>query len=83
MKLQPLTIPQSLASQGDLVVIPRKEYEALQQHVYDALQPDGIPEFTPTVAEKRDLAKAREDFKKGKFISLYDLRRKLGVARTR
>ena len=35
--------------------------------------------FTPTAAEKRDLKKAREDYKKGNYISIDELKRKLGI----
>ena len=77
MKPQALTIPKELASQGDLVLIPRKEYEALQEHLHGASEPHGMAEFIPTAAEKRDLAKAREDYKKGNYVSLEQFRKEM------
>ena len=66
-----ITIPKKLAQQDDLIVLPKKEYEAL-------LEFKTIEEFVPTSAQKKALLKAEENLKKGKTLSFNDLSRKLG-----
>ena len=66
-----ITIPKKLAKKGDLVVIPREEYEAL-------LELKKITEFEPTAAQKKSLAKAENNLRKGKSLSYNELVRKLG-----
>ena len=66
-----ITIPKELTQQGDLVVLPKKEYESL-------IEFKTVKEFTPTTAQKKSLLKAEENLKKGKTMSLHDLSRKLG-----
>ena len=68
-----VTIPKQLARRDDLVVLPRKEYEAL-------LAGKKIKEFTPTVTQKKALAKAENNLKKGKSLSFNQLVNKLGFA---
>lgn len=69
--MTPVTIPKKLAQKDDLVIVPRKEYEALV-----ALRK--IKEFTPTQAQKRALKRAEENFTRGKTLSYHELVRKLG-----
>lgn len=57
-----ITIPKKLAGKDDLVVLPRKEYEAL-------LALKKMKEFTLTVAQKKALARAESNFHKGKTLS--------------
>ena len=64
-------ISKKLISESDLVVIARHEYEAL-------LELQRIKEFTPTIAQKRSLVKAEENFKRGKTLSYNELADKLG-----
>ena len=66
-----LTMPKKLAQKDDLIVIPRKEYEAL-------LGFKKIREFTPTAAQKRALVRAENNLRKGKSLSYNELVRKLG-----
>ncbi|KKW06566.1 MAG: hypothetical protein UY42_C0030G0004 [Parcubacteria group bacterium GW2011_GWA2_49_16] len=56
----------------DFVVLPRKEYEKL-------LATRTIPEFQPTPAEKKDLARARKERAKGNFLTIDELKHKLGL----
>ena len=63
-----ITIPRSF-SKGDLVIVPRAEYESLKSRV--------IPEYIPTVSERRAIARARRNFHAGKTISLAQLKREL------
>lgn len=67
-----ITIPKSLAQMGDLVLVPKKEYESF-------LQFKSIREFTPTLAEKRALKRAEKNLKKGKTLSYDELVRKLRI----
>lgn len=68
-----ITIPKKIASKDDLVVIPRKEYEAL-------LALKRFKEFTPNGAQKKALAKAEQNFRKGKTLSYHGLVKNLGFA---
>ena len=66
-----VTIPKKLAQKGDLVVIPRREYESL-------VRLRKMKEFSPTVTQKRALIRAEANLKKGKTLSFDELSRKLG-----
>ena len=70
-----ITIPKKLAQKGDLAIVPRKEYE-------EFLKFKKIREFTPTAAERRALAQARRDFRKGNFLTIEQLDRFLARRRT-
>lgn len=69
-----MTIPKKFAGKDDLILIPKKEYEAL------LLQHKNIREFAPTRAQKKALIKAEANFKRGKTLSYDDLVSKLGFA---
>lgn len=69
-----ITIPKKLVQQGELILIPRKEYE-------EFLRFKRIQTFRPTVFQKHALAKARRDFRKGKCLTLIELHRALGGRR--
>ena len=66
-----ITIPKNLIKNDDLVILPRKEYERL-------LVARLIPEFQPTMAEKKDLARARKNRAQGNFLTINELKLKLG-----
>jgi F0F1-type ATP synthase gamma subunit len=68
-----ITNTQKLVAKNDLVIIPRKEYEAFREYKKN------IKEFTPTLADKRALARAENNFRKGKTLSYDELVRKLGL----
>lgn len=68
-----ITIPKKLAQEGELVVVPRKEYEKL-------LELKRIREFTPTLSQKKALLKAEGNLRKGKTFSYNEFVRKLGFA---
>ena len=57
--METVTIPKKLAKQGDLVVIPRTEYEEL-------LSAKKVKEFYAEL--DRDLDKAIDSYKKGKAV---------------
>lgn len=65
-----IAIPKEM-TRDDLVIIPRKEYEAL-------LKLKKVGEFTPTFSQKKALLRAEENLKKGKSLTYNELVRKLG-----
>ena len=67
-----ITISRKLAKKDDLVVISRKEYEAL-------LQLKRVAEFAPTSTQKRALTEAKNNLRKGKTMSYNELTKELGV----
>ncbi|MBI2623744.1 MAG: hypothetical protein HYW65_04240 [Candidatus Liptonbacteria bacterium] len=73
-----VTIPKELARKGDLVLVPRKEYEEFEAWARTVKR---VKEFTPTRAQLLDLKRAREDYRKGKFVTLNELKRELGSKR--
>ena len=70
--MRPITIPSKLSKEGDLVVIPRKEYERL-------LQLKKIKEFQPTAMHKQALKKAERNLKRGKTLSYDAVAKALGA----
>lgn len=68
-----ITIPKKLAQKGDLVVVPRKEYEALVRH-----QPRVIRTARLTPAEKRAIDKSRKEFARGEYVTIDELVHELG-----
>lgn len=68
-----ITIPKQLSQEGDLVIIPRREYERL-------LQLKQIREFKPTARQKDALKRAERNLKKGKTLSYDAVARAVGIA---
>lgn len=66
-----LTIPRKLAQKGDLILVPRKEYEAL-------LGLKKFKEFSPTATQKKALLRAEKNFLRKKTLSYHELSAKLG-----
>ena len=71
-----ITIPKNLIKNDDLVVIPRKEYEEFYQWKKTAKL---FKTFTPTATQKRDLARAREDYKQKKYLTLDEFKHRLAI----
>lgn len=68
-----ITIPRTFTRRGDLIVIPRKEYEAL-------LKFKKIKYFSPSLKQKRALARAERNLKQEKTLSYHELVSRLGLA---
>jgi PHD/YefM family antitoxin component YafN of YafNO toxin-antitoxin module len=68
-----VTIPHKLTQGKELVILPLEEYEAL-------VQLKEIYEFQPTASQKKALANARNNRKRGETLSLSELKRRLGFA---
>lgn len=66
-----VAILKKIVSRDDLIVIPRKEYEAL-------LELRKFKEFSPTAIQKKALARAESNFRGGKTLSYNELVKKLG-----
>jgi hypothetical protein len=67
-----ITIPRTLSRKGDLVLIPRREYEKL-------LQLRKIREFQPTAKHKGALRRAERNLGKGRALSYDAVARALGI----
>ncbi|PIQ07419.1 MAG: hypothetical protein COW72_00420, partial [Candidatus Nealsonbacteria bacterium CG18_big_fil_WC_8_21_14_2_50_37_10] len=65
------TIPKKITKGEELVIIPRKDYEKL-------LEFKKIPEFRPTIVQKKALIEARRNRKKSNFLTFNELKAKLG-----
>ena len=71
-----ITIPKELARTGDLVLVPRKDYEK-----FLAYRLRNVKTFKPTAAEKKALARARREFKEGNYVTLKQLEDELDSLR--
>ena len=67
-----LTIPKDLARTGELILVPRKEYDELLR-----FRMSNVREVDITLAQKRALARARKNLAAGKFLTPHELRQKL------
>lgn len=72
-----LTIPRQLTKGDELVVIPRREYEEFSEW-RDTF--GGLKEFTPTSALKLDLKRARAEYRRGKFLTLNEFKRRMAAS---
>ncbi len=68
-----MTIPKTFRGSDDLIVLSRSEYESLKARV--------VPEYVTTVAERRVIARARKEYRAGKFITLDELRKQMARRR--
>lgn len=68
-----VTIPKEFNKRSDLVAIPREEYEEFLEYKED------VARFELTKAQKKGLAQARKNLTNGKFLTLEQLKRKLGI----
>lgn len=70
-----ITIPKKLMKNDDLVVVPRREYEEFLD-----FRLKKIKEVELTSLQKRALIRARKNLSKGKFLTIYELKQKMGIA---
>ncbi len=68
-----ITIPKEMTQKGDLIIIPRKEYEEFLE------LKKTIAVFIPTISDKKALARARKNKKKGNLLTFNELKSKLGI----
>lgn len=69
-----LTIPRDLIKERELVIVPRRQYEELLKLRRI------ITTAKLTLAEKKDLERARKEYKRGEYITLNELEYGLGIA---
>jgi len=70
-----ITIPKKNTKAEELIAIPREEYEELLDLKKSV---KAIKEFTPTAAQKKDLAEARKEYERGEYVTLEQLEHELG-----
>ena len=70
-----ITIPKELAKEGELVIIPRKEYEEFLR------LRKAFPLVKLTAQQKNDLAAARRELRRGEYSTLEKMEYELGIAR--
>ncbi|MBI2075351.1 MAG: hypothetical protein HYT82_01630 [Candidatus Harrisonbacteria bacterium] len=71
-----ITIPKELAKKGDLVLIPRREHELLLR-----IKMKGIAQAVLTSRQKRAIRASEEELKKGAYVTLNELERRVARAR--
>ena len=69
-----LTIPKQLTNKGELIVLPRKEYEELL-HFRSRI----VKEVPMTLKQKRAFIRARKNLAQGNFLTIHELKQKLGI----
>jgi len=69
-----ITIPKELSKKGELVIIPRTEYDEFLR-----FRLKKIEEVIMTPLQKRMLERARRNLARGKFLTIYELKQKLGI----
>jgi hypothetical protein len=69
-----ITIPKQITKGEELVIIPRKEYEEFLRY-----HPKEDGELTLDTSQKKRLQKARKNLTEGKCLTIYELKRKLGI----
>jgi len=72
-----ITIPRKITKGEELVVIPRKEYEEFSR--WRKVMKPLKKTFTPTKNQKKELKKARQDYKKGNYFTLNEFKQKLEI----
>jgi hypothetical protein len=69
-----ITIPRKITKGQELIVIPRKEYEEFLRRPLKENE-----ELILTTSQKRQLQKARRNLAKGKYLTIHELKEKLGI----
>lgn len=71
-----VTIPRKITKGEELVIIPRKEYKEFARWKRTIKV---FPTFTPTLTQKRALKRSREAYKRGEYLTIDELKRKLDI----
>ncbi|MBI4135945.1 MAG: hypothetical protein HY481_00105 [Candidatus Vogelbacteria bacterium] len=77
-----ITIPKILSGRQKhkLVAVPSEDYKEFLTWQKEQKHLRQFKTFTPTAAEKKELARARKNFAQGKYIKWSDLKHELGLA---
>ncbi len=73
-----ISIPRSAVKRKELVAVPRYEYEA---YIAWLKRIKSIRTFEPSPSDKRALKKARKNLSSGKFLTVEEIERGLGITR--
>lgn len=63
-----------------LVVVPAEDYKEFLTWQKERKHLRQFKTFTPTAAEKKELARARRDYEKGNYVTFDELKRELGLS---
>lgn len=71
-----IIIPKNISKNKELIAVSKKEYEefSMWQKTFKKYKT-----FIPTETQKKELKRAREDYKKGNYFTINELKQKLGV----
>ena len=69
-----VTISKGLTKKRDLVMISRREYEEFLK-----FRLRKVSEVKMTAAQKQALNRARKNLARGKYLTIHDLKQKLGI----
>ncbi|MBU4481513.1 hypothetical protein KKH59_04355 [Patescibacteria group bacterium] len=69
-----ITIPKEITKGEELIIIPRREYEEFLRYRLEERE-----ELILTASQKRRLQRARINLAKGKYLTIYELKKKLGI----
>jgi len=69
-----ITIPKEITKGEELIIIPRREYEEFLRYRLEESE-----ELILTASQKRRLQQARINLAKGKYLTIYELKKKLGI----
>ena len=73
-----ITIPKKITYDGEYAIVPRKTYEEFLEWQRKI---KSVRTYKPTKAELRELKRARDDFKKGKYVEWGVLKHELANLR--
>jgi len=66
-----LSIPRELSRQGELVIMPRTDYEEFLR------LKKVIPLIEPTLSEKKVIKAGRKEIREGKYLTLHQIKNEL------
>jgi hypothetical protein len=69
-----ITVPKEMAQYIDLVILPKREYDELRART-------PVCDFVPTVTQKRALARAENNFRRGRTLTYDQFAEALGGTR--
>ncbi len=73
-----ISIPRSAVRKKELVAVPRDEYEA---YIAWLKRVKSLRTFDPSPSEKKALKKARKNLSSGKYLTVDEIEREVGITR--
>lgn len=71
-----IVIPKNISNDKELIAISKKEYAEFSMWQKTIKK---YKTFIPTEAQKKELKRARADYKKGGYFTINELKQKLGI----